>query len=434
MKFRTITASIVFGALLVVLAPGRGGCADSTAPPSEPVRLIFIHHSTGENWLADDNGGLGMALRDNNYFVSDTNYEWGPDDLDAGYEKIGDHTDIGYWYSWFRGPNSATYLSALYDESEQHAWYARLETNPGGENEIVVFKSCFPNSALQGSPDDAVPAIGDNPLKGESAYSEYHTVANAKGIYADLLEYFATRQDKLFIVICAPPLSSPTWSANARAFNNWLTAEWLAGYGYSNVFVFDFYNVLTTNGGTALVNDLDRETGNHHRWWGGGVQHKTDGDNDLNPNVLEYRSGDDHPSQAGNLKATAEFVPLLNVAYNRWKSGVTPGTTTTTVPNDGGETCAVAKLYGHDSKEAVSVRRFRDTVLAASAPGRAATKLYYAASPALVGVLEKSPGAAKFAKRLLDGVVGLLPRQEKCDVRRTPVLAQRDARCLPLQQ
>jgi len=48
-------------------------------PPNSPVKLIFIHHSTGENWLADDDGGLGIALRNNHYFVSDTNYGWGPD-------------------------------------------------------------------------------------------------------------------------------------------------------------------------------------------------------------------------------------------------------------------------------------------------------------------------------------------------------------------
>jgi len=31
-------------------------------PPSQPVKLIFIHHSTGENWLAGGNGNLGMCL------------------------------------------------------------------------------------------------------------------------------------------------------------------------------------------------------------------------------------------------------------------------------------------------------------------------------------------------------------------------------------
>ena len=44
------------------------------APPSHTIKLVFIHHSTGENWLRDDYGGLGQALSANNYYVSDTNY------------------------------------------------------------------------------------------------------------------------------------------------------------------------------------------------------------------------------------------------------------------------------------------------------------------------------------------------------------------------
>jgi hypothetical protein len=295
--------------------------ADSPNPPSSPVRLVFIHHSTGEHWLADDNGGLGIALSDNNYFVSDTNYDWGPD-------AIGSLTDLGHWWLWFRGPDSSTYLSALYAEGEQHSEYSRMDSVPEGENEIVMFKSCFPNSALMGDPNDPVPPIDSNPLLGQDSGSEYHTVANAKGIYVDLLEYFWTRQDKLFIVITAPPQSDPTYSTNARAFNEWLMHDWLRDYPHNNVFVFDFYNVLTTNGGSPDINDLDKETGNHHRWWHNVIQHKIDGDNDGNPNVLEYPTEDDHPSRAGNLKATAEYLPLLNVAYNRWKGSSATSTIT----------------------------------------------------------------------------------------------------------
>ena len=41
---------------------------DDPSPPAEPVKLVFVHHSTGGNWLADPNhdqpyGGLGAALR-----------------------------------------------------------------------------------------------------------------------------------------------------------------------------------------------------------------------------------------------------------------------------------------------------------------------------------------------------------------------------------
>jgi len=322
-----LSASMVVQSLQPKLAADPGySTADIPNPPQNPVRLIFIHHSTGENWLADENGGLGIALRDNNYFVSDTNYGWGPD-------TIGDTTDIGHWWLWFRGPDSTIYMNALYAEGEQHSSYSRMDTAPAGENEIIMFKSCFPNSALRGRPSDPVPAIENNPLKGQDSGSEYHKVGNAKGIYIDLLEYFATRQDKLFIVVTAPPLNDPTFSNNARALNLWLIHDWLRGYPYRNVFVFDFYNVLTTNGGDPNTNDLDQETGNHHRWWNNAIQHKFDGDDDDNPNVTEYptSSEDEHPSRAGNLKATAEFLPLLDFAYNRWKS---IETTTTTIASE----------------------------------------------------------------------------------------------------
>ncbi len=296
------------------IAAGDGDPAD---PPASPVRLVFVHHSTGQNWLADGNGTLGIALRDNNYIVSDTNYGWGPD-------GIGSLTDIGHWWLWFRGPSNAAYTAALYAEDGQHSSYSRTGPAGGGagENEIVVFKSCFPNSALRASQGEP-PAIGQNPLRGADCSSAAHTVANAQGIYIDLLEYFRTRPDKLFVVVTAPPLSDPSFAANARLFNNWLVYEWLDGYEVGNVFVFDFFNVLTTNGGSTDINDLGRVTGNHHRLSGNGVEHATTGDDDAQPNVLEYPSspGDDHPSRAGNLKATSEFVPLLNRAYHLWKGG-----------------------------------------------------------------------------------------------------------------
>lgn len=284
----------------------------SINPPADPVRLIFIHHSCGSNWLSDSNGGLGIALRNNNYFVSDTNYGWGPD-------SVGSSTDIGHWWLWFRGPDSTEYLNALYAENGQHSSYSRMSTDVSGENEIIMFKSCYPNSALKGDVNDPVPPIDSNPLRGQSCGSQDHTVANAKGIYIDLLEYFKTQPDKLFVVVTAPPLTDATYADNARTFNNWLVNEWLTDYNVGNVFVFDFYNVLTTNGGDANINDAGLESGNHHRWWNGVVQHKTDGDDDANSNVLEYPTGDNHPSKAGNQKATTEFVPLLNNVYSSFQ-------------------------------------------------------------------------------------------------------------------
>ncbi|MEW5724720.1 MAG: hypothetical protein AB1896_16525 [Thermodesulfobacteriota bacterium] len=253
-------------------------------PPDGPVKLVFIHHSTGEAWLADDNGGLARALQQNNYFVSDTNYGWGPD-------AIGDRTDIENWPEWFTGPPSGRYLEALYREGGVNSPYTRTLADPGGENRIILFKSCFPNSELEGKPHDP-------PRRGDGL-----TVANAKAIYLELLTYFAARPDKLFIVITAPPVQNSAHAQNARAFNTWLAQEWLKGHQGRNVAVFDFYNILTGKD-------------NHHRFQNGRIEYVTD--RGRNTSAYPTDSGDDHPNPAGNKKATAEFVPLLNVFYHLW--------------------------------------------------------------------------------------------------------------------
>ena len=253
-------------------------------PPDEVVKLIFIHHSTGENWLADGYGDLGSELGSSNYFVSDTNYGWGPD-------SIGDNTDIPLWIEWFRSPQTPTYMDALFNENGQHSSYTRTLSDPGGENQIIMFKSCFPNSELTGSPNDP-----------PGTYEDL-SVGGAKYVYNQLLQYFATRPDKLFVVITAPPLSDQTYSKNARAFNLWLVNDWLSENNYSlnNVAVFDFYNVLTASNA-------------HHRYQNGQIEHVVS-----SSDTLHYPSGDDHPSVKGSRKATEEFIPLLNIFYNRFK-------------------------------------------------------------------------------------------------------------------
>lgn len=288
--YRFVSALLIAGSLLLVGEADSGpvpmGMTDNPDPPGSVVKLVFIHHSTGENWLTDDYGNLGRALGENNYFVSDTNYGWGPN-------AIGDRTDIPDWPEWFASADTPTYTNALFAENGKHSSFTRTLADPGGQNEIVMFKSCFPNSALEGNPKDP-----PDPTPGL-------TVGHAKYVYNSILQYFATRQDKLFIVVTAPPLSDGTYAANARAFNNWLVYHWLYenNYSYNNVAVFDFYNVLT-------------HKHYHHDFYSGNLRHVFGGHN-----TLAYPSGDDHPSVAGSQKATDEFVPLLNLYYHRWQNG-----------------------------------------------------------------------------------------------------------------
>ena len=128
---------LIWTASLILVLGASPALALNTAPPDSPVKLIFIHHSTGENWLADGGGNLALNLHDNNYFVSDTNYGWGPD-------GIGDMTDIGHWYLWFNGPSRDVYTSAVYRESEQNSSYTRLVNDPGGEKSGDHVQILFP--------------------------------------------------------------------------------------------------------------------------------------------------------------------------------------------------------------------------------------------------------------------------------------------------
>jgi hypothetical protein len=286
----------------ILLLPGT--CAAlppqeiNAIPPASPVRLIFIHHSTGENWLNDENGGLARALQQNNYYPSDTNYGWGPD-------AIGDRTDIPNWTEWFRGNNTPAIMQAVFTEGEVHSPFIRTLTDPGGENQIILFKSCFPNSALEGGPNDP-PTPGTN-----------LTVGNAKYIYNEILQYFKTRPDKLFVVITAPPLTDGTLANNARSFDEWLVNDWLKENNYTqpNVAVFDFYNILTG-------------PNNHHRFNNGVIEHVI---NDKR-NTEYYPSEDDHPNRQGNQKATQEFLPMLNIFYNRWKAASPTAPATSSAP------------------------------------------------------------------------------------------------------
>jgi hypothetical protein len=281
---------LTFATILILAIPAIVHAQEGPiTPPTSPVKLIFIHHSVGENWLQNGYGNLGQDLDSNNYFVSDTNYGWGP-------SSIGDQTDILDWRKWFRSANTPIYMAALYAENGKHSWYTRSLTNPGGPNQIVMFKSCYPNSNLAGNPNDP-------PTPGTTL-----TVGTAKYTYNQILGYFGAHPEKLFIVITAPPELDPTYANNARAFNTWLVEDWLSenSYPHKNVAVWDFYNVLT-------------DPNNHHRYRNGAVEYI----NHHGTNTLYYdSSGDAHPNTIGSRKATTEFIPMLNYYYNRWKSSV----------------------------------------------------------------------------------------------------------------
>jgi hypothetical protein len=225
------------------------------------VNLVFIHHSCGENWL---NEGLCQALNDSGYHVADIYYGW---------RAYGDYTDTVDWPTWF----TDEVMSLVYQEMNQMAAPNNIEPAEG-ENTIVMFKSCFPNSD-----------VGSD-------------ISDEKAIYDSLLPYFARHPDKMFVLITPPPMQSISDPQKTRELCDWLVdreSGWLAGLTTGNVFVFDFYNVLT-------------HPDAHHRFMDGLEIHEGVEGQD----TLYYDSdGDDHPNTQGNIKATEEFIGLLNFWY-----------------------------------------------------------------------------------------------------------------------
>jgi hypothetical protein len=298
-------------------------------PPEETAKLVFIHASIGHRWLADWLGGgndkwgdyWDISLGGNNYFVSDYNAH--------------NHSDLpghGYctWPTLFSDP---AWMDVFSNHNVMESSYDRI-ADPGGENTIIMIKPCGTQYPIYGNPDDppsgqhGCPRVDLGPPEGWKRV----TVGNVKQALLDTLE--ATRQhpDKFFVLVTAPPqkIQDMSRGENARAIANWMVHDMLDGYDVGNVMVFDLFNVLTSNAegeGDACqewpsypVNpesgsDVGLGTGNHHRIWGGGVQHQVGYDQIY----MAYCWG--HPAAQGSYKMTVEFVPLLNAYYNAWVRG-----------------------------------------------------------------------------------------------------------------
>jgi hypothetical protein len=275
----------------------------SEARPANAVRLLFIHHSCGGQLLAppgpDDGenclyrthpngGGLRPLLEQNGYEVHEASYG----------SQIGEHTDLFDWLPKFRDQ-----MDKVLTVDRQDAFY-----RDGRRNQVVVFKSCFPNSAY----------VGEGRRPGQAEGPEL-TGWNARATMSALLPFFQRHPEVLYVYVTAPPLApmvprQPAWKwlaktvlgkqqneetlrrsgAVARELNDWMKSPdgWLRGYQPHNVVVFDYFDVLTGSRGS---------------------------------NLLRYPTGDgsdSHPSADGNRRAAHDFVPFLNRAVRR--AGLSP--------------------------------------------------------------------------------------------------------------
>ncbi len=215
--------------------------------PSKQLSMVWLHHSTGDRLLR---GGMLAALQANGLVFSDINYREAVVD---GY-VIGDHTDIADWPKAFNTPK---FFDAI------RTWEL---TGGRKQHDVVMFKSCYPNSNIT---SDAM-------------------LERYKTDFAALLPTFVAHPDILFIAMSTPPLvkrqTTPAAAKRAREWSRWLTGDYAARA--KNVKVFDLFDAL------AIAPDAPNA-------------------NTLVPQFASGR-GDSHPSAEGAQAVTRLFIPWFN--------------------------------------------------------------------------------------------------------------------------
>lgn len=182
------------------------------------TNVIFLHHSTGHNLIAE--GDVRPMLTELGYQF------W-----DHDYNHVGlirpDGTLTGAHYRIpgmrGRGNTDVDGLAELFSEpvtDPASNAFSRLL-----QHEVIITKSCFPNSAIK---SDEVQTQFQDWYLGMQGVMDQHP-------------------DRMFIIVTSPPLHPEMTNAEearrARTVANWLKSdEFLAGH--PNVFVFDFFDLL----------------------------------------------------------------------------------------------------------------------------------------------------------------------------------------------
>ena len=229
-------------------------------------RMVFLHHSVGlailtEGGLKDSLAEIGVAIRGATYG-----------------DEIGAMTDIRDWLPKFRNDMDRI----LGFKSHTDIYYS-----DGTTNDIVMFKSCFPNSDIS----------SEGTGEGDPAGRE-RSLANYRAVFAGLKQEMAKAPDKMFIYMTAPPLvpdsTTAENAARAKKFNAWIVDEYLPSYteetGLTNLFVFDLFSLLADENG-YLKADFRKE-----------------------------RSGDSHPNAAANRLVAGEFMRQFRPWLQQWES------------------------------------------------------------------------------------------------------------------
>ena len=208
------------------------------------TNIIFLHHSTGRNLIVQGNvrelfAQRGYAFWDHDYNTIGLTR---PDGMRTGTSYDIPEVTPGVKGGGNTDPEGLAVLFAQPVHEPPDNAFSRLL-----QHEVVIFKSCFPNSAI----------------KSEDMLAQH------KRWYRDMRDVMDQHPDRIFIVVTSPPLHPLGTNADeahrARALANWLKSdEYLAGH--PNVFTFDFFDLLADPSTNTLRSEyqLDPENPDSH--------------------------------------------------------------------------------------------------------------------------------------------------------------------------
>jgi len=314
--------------------PEREGSRTVASSNGGDRRILFIHHSCGSGFM---DAGLVAQLEDPSNPHSKGRYSFHDAEygsyLGEGDGSLGRYTDQHDWYIKFREDldRPGGLVDMLNCDGQDDIY------TDGGENTIIMFKSCYPNSEVEAPDaridldDPSTRAAWLDPDQGGYYNGLWDKGAGGpinyiKAAYIGMLDVFRENADRLFIAVTTPALhhgdTNPGQAARARELNEWLRTEWLKGYtdksGHVNVAVFDWYREH------AYSDDPDDP--NYWRNFLGQPGHKELTEKNsaqlINTMRLDYASpgGDSHPNDAANQRIVKVFVEdFINQAYDEWK-------------------------------------------------------------------------------------------------------------------
>lgn len=215
-----------------------GGCMlFSAEPKGDNVKIIFLHHSTGNNiWK----GGVADWFRQYNK-SNGKNYRIIAQDFPKSSPYGWNNYPYDYWNIWVNNAGSKPFKTE-----------PTLEIL-AQEYDVVIWKHCYPVSDIK--EDTGRPIVN----------SADKRIENYKLQYAALKDKLRQFPDKKFIVWTGAALvkngTNPNSAERAKMFFNWVKEVW--DEKGDNIYVWDFH-ALETEGGLYLKDNYADNPNNSH--------------------------------------------------------------------------------------------------------------------------------------------------------------------------